>query len=48
MAYLEKPPVEEMSLVGAGKVINVQEGMKLGTVTYAESGSVAVVVSLVV
>ncbi|TRU84844.1 MAG: photosystem I reaction center subunit X [Microcystis novacekii Mn_MB_F_20050700_S1] len=39
MAYLEKPPVEEMSLVGAGKVINVQEGMKLGTVTYAESGS---------
>jgi phycobilisome core-membrane linker protein len=25
--------------VGAGKVINVQEGMKLGTVTYAESGS---------
>lgn len=39
MAYLEKPPVEEMSLVGAGKMINVQEGMKLGTVTYAESGS---------
>jgi phycobilisome core-membrane linker protein len=39
MAYLEKPPVEEMALVGAGKVINVQEGMKLGTVTYAESGS---------
>ncbi|WP_375328073.1 phycobilisome rod-core linker polypeptide [Microcystis sp. BLCC-F210] len=39
MAYLEKPPVEELALVGAGKVINVQEGMKLGTVTYAESGS---------
>lgn len=39
MAYLEKPPVEEMALVGAGKVTNVQEGMKLGTVTYAESGS---------
>lgn len=39
MAYLEKPPVEEMALVGAGKVINVQEGMKLGTVTYAESGA---------
>jgi len=39
MAYLEKPPVEEMAMVGAGKVINVQEGMKLGTVTYAESGS---------
>lgn len=39
MAYLEKPPVEEMAMVGAGKMINVQEGMKLGTVTYAESGS---------
>ncbi|TRT49674.1 MAG: photosystem I reaction center subunit X [Microcystis aeruginosa Ma_QC_C_20070703_M131] len=39
MAYLEKPPVEEMALVGAGKVTSVQEGMKLGTVTYAESGS---------
>lgn len=38
MAYLEKPPVEEMAMVGAGKVANVQEGMKLGTVTYAESG----------
>ncbi|MCZ8250092.1 phycobilisome rod-core linker polypeptide [Microcystis sp. LE19-195.1E] len=39
MAYLEKPPVEEMALVGAGTAINVREGMKLGTVTYAESGS---------
>ncbi|MBD2620450.1 phycobilisome rod-core linker polypeptide [Microcystis flos-aquae FACHB-1344] len=39
MAYLEKPPVEEMALVGAGKVTNVLEGMKLGTVTYAESGA---------
>ena len=39
MAYLEKPPVEELALVGAGKMINVQEGMKLGTVTYAESGA---------
>ncbi|TRV44596.1 MAG: photosystem I reaction center subunit X [Microcystis panniformis Mp_MB_F_20051200_S9] len=39
MAYLEKPPVEELAMVGAGKVINVQEGMKLGTVTYAESGA---------
>jgi len=39
MAYLEKPPVEEMAMVGAGKVTNVQEGMKLGTVTYAESGA---------
>ncbi len=39
MAYLEKPPVEELALVGAGKVTSVQEGMKLGTVTYAESGS---------
>jgi phycobilisome core-membrane linker protein len=40
MAYLEKPPVEELALVGAGKVINVQEGMKLGTVTYASSGPI--------
>lgn len=39
MAYLEKPPVEEMAMVGAGKVTNVREGMKLGTVTYAESSS---------
>jgi phycobilisome core-membrane linker protein len=39
MAYLEKPPVEEMAMVGAGKVTNIREGMKLGTVTYAESGS---------
>ncbi|TRU49157.1 MAG: photosystem I reaction center subunit X [Microcystis aeruginosa Ma_QC_Ch_20071001_S25] len=39
MAYLEKPPVEQLALVGAGKVTNVQEGMKLGTVTYAESGA---------
>lgn len=39
MAYLEKPPVEEMAPVGAGKVTNVLEGMKLGTVTYAESGA---------
>ena len=39
MAYLEKPPVEELALVGAGKVTNVQEGMKLGTRTYAESGA---------
>jgi phycobilisome core-membrane linker protein len=37
MAYLEKPPVEEMALVGAGKTTSVRDGMKLGTVTYAES-----------
>jgi phycobilisome core-membrane linker protein len=37
MAYLEKPPVEEMAMVGAGKTTSVRDGMKLGTVTYAES-----------
>ncbi len=39
MAYLEKPPVEEKVLVGAGaRTTDVREGMKLGTVTYSESG----------
>jgi phycobilisome core-membrane linker protein len=42
MAYLEKPPVEEPAMalagVGAKSAGNVQEGMKLGTVTYVESG----------
>jgi phycobilisome core-membrane linker protein len=37
MAYLEKPPVEELAMVGAGQPKSVREGMKLGTVTYAES-----------
>lgn len=42
MAYLEKPPVEEvpqmaMASVSAGS--ELKEGMKLGTVTYAESGN---------
>ncbi|HLO87079.1 MAG TPA: phycobilisome rod-core linker polypeptide [Nostocaceae cyanobacterium] len=34
MAFLEKPKEPELVAVGAG---NVQEGMKLGTVTYVES-----------
>jgi phycobilisome core-membrane linker protein len=38
MAYLEKPPVEEMAMAGVGAKGSVQEGMKLGTVTYVESG----------
>jgi phycobilisome core-membrane linker protein len=37
MAFLEKPPVEQMAMVGA-KVTDVREGMKLGTVSYVESG----------
>ncbi|MBR8831557.1 MAG: Phycobiliprotein ApcE [Chroococcopsis gigantea SAG 12.99] len=40
MAYLEKPPVEEKVLVGAGaKSTDVRDGMRLGTVTYSESSS---------
>jgi phycobilisome core-membrane linker protein len=35
MAFLEKPQEKELAMVGAGA--NVQEGMKLGTVTYVES-----------
>lgn len=35
MAFLEKPQEPEMAMVGAGA--SVQEGMKLGTVTYVES-----------
>ncbi|MDK2412057.1 photosystem I reaction center subunit X, partial [Aphanizomenon sp. 202] len=35
MAFLEKPQERELAMVGAG--VNVQEGMKLGTVTYVES-----------
>ncbi len=41
MAFLEKPPVEEapqMAMAGVGAVTELKEGMKLGTVTYAESG----------
>ncbi|MGK7876397.1 MAG: phycobilisome rod-core linker polypeptide [Xenococcaceae cyanobacterium] len=40
MAYLEKPrevEAKEMATVGAGATGDVQEGMKLGTVTYVES-----------
>jgi phycobilisome core-membrane linker protein len=36
MAFLEKPREQEVAMVGAG-VTNVQEGMKLGTVTYVET-----------
>ncbi len=44
MAYLEKPPVAEvpvmaMTAIGAKTAGNLQEGMKLGTVTYVEGGS---------
>ena len=35
MAFLEKPQEKELAMVGTGA--NVQEGMKLGTVTYVES-----------
>jgi phycobilisome core-membrane linker protein len=35
MAFLEKPQEKELAMVGAGAT--VQEGMKLGTVTYVES-----------
>jgi phycobilisome core-membrane linker protein len=38
MAFLEKPPVEEKVLVGAGAPMSVQQGMALGTVTYVEGG----------
>ncbi|TAE59679.1 MAG: photosystem I reaction center subunit X [Nostocales cyanobacterium] len=36
MSFLEKPREREMAMVGAGGS-DVQEGMKLGTVTYVES-----------
>ena len=35
MAFLEKPQERELAMVGAGT--SVQEGMKLGTITYVES-----------
>ncbi len=40
MAYLEKPPEDkkEMAMAGVAAAGDVQEGMKLGTVTYVESG----------
>jgi len=38
MAYLEKPMVATPAKAGVGPAVSVQEGMKLGTVTYAESG----------
>ncbi len=39
MAYLEKPPEDkkEMAMAGVAAAGEVQEGMKLGTVTYVES-----------
>lgn len=42
MAYLEKPPVEEvkeMAMAGGGGTADIQRNMALGTVTYAESSS---------
>lgn len=42
MAFLEKPPVEEspqMAMAGVGAATDLKEGMKLGTVTYAEGGN---------
>lgn len=41
MAYLEKPPVEEvreMAMAGGGQAPSLQRSMALGTVTYAEGG----------
>ena len=38
MAYLEKPPVEEKVMVGAGVAEGSREALKLGTATYIESG----------
>lgn len=38
MAYLEKPPVEEVAMVGAKKTAGVRDASALGNVTYAESG----------
>lgn len=40
MSFLEKPPVEESAIVGTaiGAGLSIQEGMKLGTVTYTEGG----------
>ena len=37
MAFLEKPPVEQLALAGSKVVGDVREGMKLGTVSYVES-----------
>jgi phycobilisome core-membrane linker protein len=39
MAFLEKPEVPEPVKTIAGTVLDTKEGMKLGTVTYADSGS---------
>ncbi|MEB3295370.1 MAG: phycobilisome rod-core linker polypeptide, partial [Synechococcales bacterium] len=39
MAFLEKPPADEPVLTIAGTVLDMQESMKLGTVTYAEAPS---------
>ena len=37
MSFLEKPVVEEPVKSMAGTVVDTKEGMKLGTVTYADS-----------
>jgi phycobilisome core-membrane linker protein len=39
MSFLERPTVEEPVKTMGGAVMNTQEGMKLGTVTYADSKS---------
>ncbi|MGL5033984.1 MAG: phycobilisome rod-core linker polypeptide, partial [Microcystaceae cyanobacterium] len=38
MSYLEKPMVAAPVKAGVGASVSVQEGMKLGTITYTESG----------
>lgn len=37
MAFLEKPPVEEVAMSKGGTVMTAQEGMKLGTVTFVDT-----------
>lgn len=39
MAFLEKPPADAPTMTIAGTVLDMQESMKLGTVTYAEAAS---------
>lgn len=39
MAFLERPPADAPTMTVAGTVLDTQEGMKLGTVTYAEASS---------
>ncbi|MFM7447479.1 MAG: phycobilisome rod-core linker polypeptide [Leptolyngbyaceae cyanobacterium] len=39
MSFLEKPPVNQPVMTVAGTVLDTQEGMKLGTVTFVDSRS---------